>query len=889
MPVISNILSALPKKSIPSLPSLRVSCLGFLMALMLHTAPLSAITYTPLQTIKVGKTPGPVVVIPAAHLVYVLNQGASSVSVIDSNLLAVRKTIAVGTTPVAIAANPTANMVYVANSGSGTISAITGVQPAVTWTVGGKPANLVVDSALSKLFVADASGNQILILDAKKGTLLGNVPLTGQPTAMALNIATHDLWVAGGGGSTGYVAVIDGTKNQIITTLSGSTIPGGITSISVDPSTNVAVAASPTGPANDGIIAIDGANNYSVTDEPVDSTNLPMATAYNPGGDQFYISDHGDGVISFATGDGLITLGNFFSTNEIGNTSLALNTSSNQLAVVNPQVKGGFIIDLVSTLSANIVHDFNAGLTPTQMAFDPTINRFFVSNSGDNTVSAFDITPHSTVAAYEGAFGGNNVDYNYIDANPATGTVYALRLGNLFAVNELQAAVGATGQSQDAAGVTTIALGSPYSSAIVANPATNKIYVGDGAGLFYSVNGATNVATPLTVIPSSASIRALALNSAADQIIAWDYSSGSVFVLDSATDTLLKTIPLAQASQAVALADATKDLAYIASDHYYAIDPTAGTVVNSIPFTGITMAAAINPAANRFYAATTGKLIYVIDTTSNSIVTTVTLPQNPLAIAVNPATGNYYVSYNDASDVTHVDIYSGSTNTLIIDLPSSTYPELGNAVSIVVNPFANTVYVGSDSGQATNGIAAIDGATNAVSAVTSNPYDDAAHALVMDLASATLAGAGYSYTSLWMSTSDFAGDRIVPISVKMQGVSDSQTIATTPLFRTHNPKPTIKIIATSNFSSNATALVPTHAFCQLDSWQGAWTMVNLTPKAGTTSSLIQVKIPIALKTGQHILYVYAATGDVATVQNGSTGPNSAVLSPLGTLVFTIEK
>jgi hypothetical protein len=207
----------------------------------------------------------------------------------------------------------------------------------------------------------------------------------------------------------------------------------------------------------------------------------------------------------------------------------------------------------------------------------------------------------------------------------------------------------------------------------------------------------------------------------------------------------------------------------------------------------------------------------------------------------------------------------------------------------VVNPFANTVYVGSDSGQIANGIAAIDGATNAVSVVTSNPYDDAAHALVMDLASATLAGAGYSYTSLWMSTSDFSGEKIVPISITGQGVNDSQTIATTPLFRTHNTTPSFRITATSNFSENAAALVPKHAFYQADSWQGAWTNVNLTAKAGTNSAQAQIKLATALKTGQHILYIYASGDDAGTIQNGTTGPNSAVLSPLGTIVFTVEK
>ncbi len=599
---------------------------------MLHSGLLSAITYTPLQTIKVGQKPGMIVVNPSSHLVYVLNQGAGSVSVINSNLLTVQKTITVGSSPMAMAANPSGNMVYVANAGSGTISAITGVQAAVTWTVGGKPTTLVMDSVLGKVFVGDASRHQIIVLDATKGTVLDSIVMPAQPTAMTLNIATHDLWVACSSASSGFVVVVNGTTDQVIQSLSGSMIPSGITSISVDPSSNVAVVSSPTGNPTDGIAAIDGANGYAVTDEPVVSGTAPMATAYTPGGDQFYVSFNRDGIITIADGNGIFTLDDYIATNELGDTSLALNTSSNQLAVATPASKGGFLIDLVSPLTANIVHDFDSGNDPTQMAFDPVLNRFFVSNTGDNTVDAYDITPHSTIAAYEGNFSGNTISYNYIDSDPATGIVYTLRLGNLFAINELQAAVGATGQPGDTAGVTMIALGSPYSSAIAANPATNKIYVGDSIGLFYSVNGATNVATPLTVLPSSASIRALALNSAADQIIAWDYSSGSVFVLDSATDTLLKTIPLAQSSQAFALTDPSKSLAYIASDHYYAIDPTAGTVISSIAFTGITMGAAIDPATNRFYAATTGKLIYVIDTSSNTVVTTITLPQGSAGV-----------------------------------------------------------------------------------------------------------------------------------------------------------------------------------------------------------------------------------------------------------------
>jgi hypothetical protein len=36
-----------------------------------------------------------------------------------------------------------------------------------------------------------------------------------------------------------------------------------------------------------------------------------------------------------------------------------------------------------------------------------------------------------------------------------------------------------------------------------------------------------------------------------------------------------------------------------------------------------------------------------------------------------------------------------------------------------------------------------------------------------------------------------------------------------------------------------------------------------------------------------VLYVFASDGDVGTVQDGN--PNSSVISPIGSVVFTVEK
>jgi len=198
-------------------PLARVTRLSLLVAFLLAEPFLWAVA--PLGTIAVGKFPNGIVVNPAAHLAYVLNQGANTVSVFDTVQLKVVKTIAIGTNGVAIAANPPANMVYVANLQSGNISAITGTAKAASWKVGGQPIALVVDSVLNQLYVADQKQNQIDILNAKTGTVLATLPTVLTPTAMAINLATHALFVActGHGGQYFVCRAVDYNYRSALT------------------------------------------------------------------------------------------------------------------------------------------------------------------------------------------------------------------------------------------------------------------------------------------------------------------------------------------------------------------------------------------------------------------------------------------------------------------------------------------------------------------------------------------------------------------------------------------------------------------------------------------------------------------------------------------------
>jgi len=67
-------------------------------------------------------------------------------------------------------------MVYVANSGDGTVSAIKGTAAALTWHVGGTPGPIVADAILGHLYVADTTGNQVVVLNSKTGAVLATLP-----------------------------------------------------------------------------------------------------------------------------------------------------------------------------------------------------------------------------------------------------------------------------------------------------------------------------------------------------------------------------------------------------------------------------------------------------------------------------------------------------------------------------------------------------------------------------------------------------------------------------------------------------------------------------------------------------------------------------------------
>ena len=859
-----------------------------LLALTLLVAPLSADNRSPTKTITVGTTPSEIVVNPSAHLAYVVNQGSDSVSVIDTQLLKVDATLTAGSSPIGIAVNPSAGKVYIGNSASGTITVISAKAVQATWTVGGTPSALVVDPVLNQLYVMDTSGNQVDILDGSKGSILTTISTTLPPTALTINIATHAVFVACSG-SSGSVIVIDGNHNSVITTVS---VVVGTTSISVDPATNLVIVESPSAATH---TLINAGAGYTTQTETF-SSDEPFASAYGAG--FFFTTFFNDTVIAFTAGDdGLFRSFNAFDTGELNSTGLAINPSTFQMVAIYP---GGsaVLIDLNgmgNPFYRGSYHDLTAGNGVAGAAFDPLGNRVFITNSTDGTVSVFDIIPNELIDAYQSGCSVENCNpsYNFIDANPATGTIYNLHFDNLYAVNEAAVAAGYTGLQQNTTGVTTIPLANFTPGALAVNVAANKIYAGDSINALYSVDGATTVATLVSGLPNNTDIQALAMDYATNQLIAYDSTKGNVFVLDGSTAAVLQTIPTEISDIGILQVDSSRNLVYLGVQGFiYVINPATGSVVTTITVPGAVLGAAINPAKNRLYAVDNDRQLTVVNTSTNTIVAHSVLPYTPESIAVNPVSGNYYVGLNDPSSGTpHVFEYNGANNRRLQDFSGSTFPEITGAVSLLANPLIGTVYVGTGNAHSTSVLAAIDERSGTVSGVTPQ-FDEASEVLALDLGTGILGSGGAAYTNLVFPTTMISGSA-VPITVTGSGVADGKTIVTAPLFRTRNTKPSFTITATENFGISSTALVPTHAFYQVDGWAGTWKGAALKLNGGTHSSSATIKISTALTTGLHILYVYASDADVATIQaglpSGNSVGNSPVISSVGTIVFTVEE
>jgi YVTN family beta-propeller protein len=163
------------------------------------------------HNVGVGRHPGAVVFSADGHTLYVAARAESTVYAIDVARGTVRRTIAVGRHPDAFALGRSA--LYVANADDDSVAAIDLATEHVTRAplpiaisvYGDSPNNLALDG--DRLYVSCGAANAIAVYRVTAGgglTPLGAIPTGWYPTALAVDHATHVLYIANGKGEGGH-------------------------------------------------------------------------------------------------------------------------------------------------------------------------------------------------------------------------------------------------------------------------------------------------------------------------------------------------------------------------------------------------------------------------------------------------------------------------------------------------------------------------------------------------------------------------------------------------------------------------------------------------------------------------------------------------------------
>jgi len=151
-------------------------------------------------------------------LLWVVNPGAKSVSVISTKDNRVLRSVGTGTEPQSVAVDPNNEYAYVANAASNSVTVIRIKDDSVssfkaskskTLKTGAEPWNIVASPDGRRVFVANSSQDTVSIIDATTRKLLGDVKLRGstcnkpdlnrhfQPRGLAVTADSNKLYVTG--------------------------------------------------------------------------------------------------------------------------------------------------------------------------------------------------------------------------------------------------------------------------------------------------------------------------------------------------------------------------------------------------------------------------------------------------------------------------------------------------------------------------------------------------------------------------------------------------------------------------------------------------------------------------------------------------------------------
>jgi YVTN family beta-propeller protein len=285
----------------------------------------------------------------------------------------VTDTIGVGSQPSGVAADPKTGEVFVTNDGANTVSVIDAGSDTVTGTipVGNHPINAAVDPDTGKAYVSNYDSGTVSVIDEKTQSVTATVTVGSNPNGIAADPATGLVYVANSGSDS--ISVIAESTNVVAATIALGTPPAGV---GIDSVTGRVFAALP----ESGSVAVISESTQAET-AAVPVGTQPANVSADPGAGEVFVTNQGSGTVSVIDE----------ATNAVTKTipvaapnGIAFDTASNNAFVVDDSNNDVAVIDAATDL---VTTKITVGTAPQISAADPAAGKVFVTNQGSNSVS----------------------------------------------------------------------------------------------------------------------------------------------------------------------------------------------------------------------------------------------------------------------------------------------------------------------------------------------------------------------------------------------------------------------------------------------------------------------------------------------------------------------
>ncbi len=182
-------------------------------------------------TVPVGHEPEGVRVSPNGRWVIVTNETGNSVTVVDAQSFAVLDTLAVGQRPRDIAFTPDSATIYISGEFDSSIyhAALRkggAVERLLQLRKDDRPMGLVLDAARKRLYVSTGRGGTIAVISLAGPRLLKEIPVGKRPWGLALSHDGKRLYTANG--PSNDVSIVDTSSLTVIKTVPVGSSPWGV-------------------------------------------------------------------------------------------------------------------------------------------------------------------------------------------------------------------------------------------------------------------------------------------------------------------------------------------------------------------------------------------------------------------------------------------------------------------------------------------------------------------------------------------------------------------------------------------------------------------------------------------------------------------------------------